>query len=382
MHTLQLQADSEQTAKQQALSQGYEVLSIKPSALFITQFLQTKIPFPLTLFSQELLALLEAGLTLNESIEVLAEKSQQAEIKQVLNTLLRLLSEGKSISAALSEVPSTFSALYIATLRAGEKTGGIAGALKRYIIYQAQVDVVKKKIISASIYPAVLFTVGGLVILFLLAYVVPQFSMVYEDAGSDLPFISQMLLIWGQFIHEHFIGFVFCFFIAIAGMIYLFQLNGVKAWLFKLICNIPTFGEHVHIYQLARFYRALGMLLMAGIPVTNALTMVADLLTQDLKNKLDQALVNIKAGQLISQAMQAQGLTTSVSSRMLRVGERSGQMGEMMEKIASFYDEENTRWLEWFTKLFEPILMLIMGGVIGLVVLMLYIPIFDLVGNL
>jgi len=381
LQTISLEADSDDMAMSLAKSQGYQVLSIKPIANFFSRLFRSMPTFQLTLFSQELLALNEAGLSIIESIEVLSEKNNHQHSKKILTTLLSHLKEGKSIATALALIPEAFTPLYIATLKAGEKTGGISQALKRYIHYQQQVDVIKKKVISASIYPAVLFIVGSLVILFLMGYVVPKFSQVYDDV-STLPFLSQMMMLWGKSIDQHFTEFLAIIITIVAGLVYLLRQPKIQASLFKLVCKLPTIGENIHIYQLSRFYRALGMLLTAGIPVTQALNMVSDLLSPQLKVKLAEASLDIQAGQLISAAMEKQGLTTSVSSRMLRVGEKSGQMGELMEKIAAFYDEEVARWMDWFTKLFEPMLMLVMGGIIGVVVLMLYMPIFDLVGNL
>jgi general secretion pathway protein F len=138
----------------------------------------------------------------------------------------------------------------------------------------------------------------------------------------------------------------------------------------------------MHIYQLARFYRTLAMLLKGGIPVVTALDMVSGLLQPVLQGRLKLASLAIREGQPISRAMEAQELTTPVALRMLRVGERTGNMGEMMERIAGFYDEEMARWVEWFTKLFEPVLMALIGLVIGVIVILMYMPVFDLAGSI
>jgi general secretion pathway protein F len=133
---------------------------------------------------------------------------------------------------------------------------------------------------------------------------------------------------------------------------------------------------------LARFYRTLGMLLRGGIPIMPSLNMTAGLLQGNLREQLTQASRKISEGAPISQAMDACGLTTPVSSRMLRVGERTGQMGEMMERIAHFYDDEIARWVDWFIRLFEPLLMLVIGVAIGGIVVLMYFPIFELAGSL
>ena len=380
--SLRLDAVSEQMAVNNAKSLGYTVFSIKLVGDTWQKLFAKRERFPLMLFSQEMLALLEAGLNLMEAIEALAEKELRPDIRQTLQGVLRLLSEGQPLSTAMKSFPQAFPPLYVAALQASEKTGGMPESLKRYIAYQSQVDMVKKKIVSASIYPAMLLSVGSLVVLFLIGYVVPKFSHIYEDMGTDLPFLSRLLLSLGSFIENHGLALL----VSVAGFLivitYLLSLKSVRARLMELVWKIPAIGERMKIYQLSRFYRSLGMLLIAGIPILTALKMVSGLLAPALRVRMLAASEQIRQGQTISIAMEVNDLSTPVAMRMLRVGERSGTMGEMMERISSFYDEETARWIDWFTKLFEPLLMLFIGFVIGFVVLMLYMPIFDLAGSI
>jgi general secretion pathway protein F len=380
--SLRLDAVSEQMAISSAKSLGYTVFSAKPVGSGWQKHFTKRERFPLMLFSQEMLALLEAGLNLMEAIEALAEKETRPEVRQTLQGVLRQLSEGQPLSMAMQSFPQAFPPLYVAALRASEKTGGMAESLKRYIAYQSQIDQVKKKVISASIYPAMLLSVGSLVVLFLVAYVVPKFAHIYEDMGSDLPFLSQVLLSLGTFIEQHGFSLMMSLLGLLAATLYLLSLKSVRAKLMEMVWQIPAIGERMKIYQLSRFYRSLGMLLIAGIPILNALKMVSGLLAPALRVRMLAASEQIRQGQTISIAMELNDLSTPVALRMLRVGERSGMMGEMMERISSFYDEETARWIDWFTKLFEPLLMLFIGFVIGFVVLMLYMPIFDLAGSI
>jgi len=145
---------------------------------------------------------------------------------------------------------------------------------------------------------------------------------------------------------------------------------------------LPSIGGRLHIYQLTRFYRSLGMLLRGGMPVVTSLQMVTDLLESSLRGQLLLATASIREGHAMSRAMEQYGLTTPVALRMLRVGERTGRMGEMMERIASFYEDETARWVERFTKLFEPLLMVFIGLVIGVIVVLMYLPIFELAGSI
>jgi general secretion pathway protein F len=150
----------------------------------------------------------------------------------------------------------------------------------------------------------------------------------------------------------------------------------------RRLWQIPAIGERMRIYQLARFYRTLGMLLAGGIAIVQAIKMVSEMLPPALREDLAGAAGKISEGRSISYAMEVHRLTTPVALRMLRVGERTGQMGEMMERIAAFHDEEMARWVEWFTRLFEPLLMAVIGVVIGLIVVLMYLPIFELAGSL
>lgn len=380
--SLRLEAANEKAAALAAKAQGYTVFSVATDERNTTLSWLRGERFPLMLFSQELLALLEAGLNLMEAMEALSEKEQRPQVRDTLRATLRLLNEGQPLSQAMEASPEAFPPLYVAALRASEKTGGMPEALQRYIAYQSQVEEVKKKVISASIYPVMLIVVGGLVVMFLMGFVVPRFAHIYEEMNGDMPFMSQLLLALGGFIETHGMQLL----LAGVGLVvaggYLLSLRSVRAAMMQWLWRLPTIGERMRIYQLSRFYRSLGMLLIAGIPILSALGMVSGLLAPALRERMLLASEQIRQGQAISTAMEANELSTPVALRMLRVGERSGMMGEMMGRIAAFYDEETARWVDWFTKLFEPLLMLVIGFVIGFVVLMLYMPIFDLAGSI
>ena len=379
---MRFDAASEQMAIGQAKSQGYAVFSAQPLTGSWLAGLRRGERFPLVLFSQELLALIEAGLNLLEGIEALAEKEHRPGIRQVLQGVLRSLNEGQPVSVAMENFPAAFPLLYVAALRASEKTGGIAESLRRYITYQGQVEQVRKKVISASIYPVILIVAGGLVTLFLMGYVVPRFAHIYEEVGGDMPFLSRLLLSWGTFLEQHGGLLLGMLAVLVGASGYLLTRQSVRRRLMEWVWSIPALGERLRIIQLARFYRSLGMLLIGGIPVLKGLDMVSGLLVPSLRLKMKLAAELIGQGQSISVAMEQSELSSPIALRMLRVGEQSGRMGEMMERIASFYDEETARWIEWFTKLFEPLLMIVIGLVVGMVVVLLYMPIFDLAGSI
>jgi general secretion pathway protein F len=375
-------ATDEADAAMQARSGGYSVLSLKRAASWNVSILRRRHRFPLGLFNQELLALLGAGLTLVESIEGLAEKESHVPTRAVLDHLNERLKQGRTLSQAMQELPQAFPTLYVSTVRATERTGDLPDALARYAAYEVQIDTVRKQVVSASIYPVLLMIVGGLVVLFLLGYVVPKFSHVYEDIQGDLPLLSQWLLALGRFLEDN--GLIMGV-LLVAGAILLGRMAMLPAahrWVGARLWQIPAIGIRMRLYQLARFYRTLGMLLRGGTAVVTAIDMTSGLLAPALRPGLASAREAIREGRTISEAMLENGLTTPVALRMLRVGERSGRMDEMMERIASFLDDEIARWVDWFTRLFEPLLMVFIGVIIGLVVVLMYLPVFELAGSI
>ena len=292
---LSVSALNEGEAASVAKSQGYAVLSVKAAGVALSR-LKSRKSFPLVLFSQELLSLLNAGLSLIEALEALTDKERNPESKKVFDAIISRLYEGQAFSASLQEFPAIFPPLYIATIRASEKTGGLSEALGRFVSYQLQLDFVKKKIVSASIYPVVLLAVGGLVMLFLLGYVVPKFALVYEGTKTTLPWMSQQLLNWGMLLQNHgellLVGIVG----AVSGAVYALSRPSVREALLLKLWHIPAVGERMHVYQLARFYRTLAMLLKGGIPVVTALDMVSGLLQPALRGQLKLASTSIREG--------------------------------------------------------------------------------------
>ena len=378
---LTLNALTELEAQRQAERQGYTVLSVKAAGALATLFKRGP-AFPLLLFSQELRALLHAGLSVVEALDVLTRKESRAETRDVLQQISRQLHEGQSFSAALEAQPAVFPDLYVSTLRAAEVTSDLGAALSRYISYQSQMEAVRRKVVSAAIYPLLLLIVGGAVILFLMLYVVPRFSGIYESARGQLPWMSQLLLAWGQLLRAN--GWA-----VLAGVTALAALAGygliqpqVRLGLMQWLWRVPALGARMHLFQLARLYRTLGMLLSGGIPMVTAAGMAAGAMPAAVRASLDHATRALRQGLSISQAMQDSGLTTEVAATMLRVGERTGNMGEMMDNVAAFYEEDMTRWVDWFSRLFEPLLMTAIGLVVGAIVVLMYVPIFELASSL
>jgi general secretion pathway protein F len=368
----ELEAGGEAEARALAAARGLTVLSLRRAAPD-----RRRSRFPLTLFNQELLALLRAGIPLAEALSALAEKENRQVVRAIVAALLAALREGRTLSSALEASPHAFPELYVAMIRAAERTSELDSALARYIAYRQQLEALRAKLVGAAIYPLLLLGVGGLVVLFLLGYVVPRFSHIYEDVG-ELPWLSQLLLQWGRLVEAH-AGTIALVLLA-AGLALAAAARSPALWAAagRRLWRMPMVGARLRVFQLARFYRTLGMLLSGGIPLVSALAMVSGLLAPTLREGLAGAIGRIREGRGFTATLAEAGLATPVARHMLSVGERAGNLGEMLTRAAEFHEEAAARELDWLTRLFGPLLMLFIGGAIGLIVVLMYLPIFQL----
>ncbi|MFL9903451.1 type II secretion system F family protein [Paraburkholderia fungorum] len=347
--------------------------------------------FDLSLFVYELLALLRAGLALTEALETLDERWRQNSIgtsveekgHYVLPELNRLMQEGKSFSVALAAYPDCFSGLFVAMVAASEQTGGMTQALERYLQYDGQVSLVRQKLIAASLYPGMLLMTGTVVAFFLVWFLAPRFGHVYEGmTHTELPLLSQWLISFGLFVSDHTAASLACLTATLAAAVALPMRPVVQQQCLAMLGRIEWIGAMLKLMQLTRFYRSLGMLLQGGVALLPSLEMTRELLPLTLQAGLTRSMLSIAQGKKMSQSLQHEKLMTSVALRLLRAGERNGQIAGMLEQAALFHEREIMQWVERFARLVEPILMLVMGLGIGLIVVLLYLPIFDLAGSL
>ncbi|GGY85177.1 type II secretion system F family protein [Pseudoduganella plicata] len=371
----------ESDARRQVEARGLFVSSIRPVRGAFKAG-KGKKALSLVLFSQELLALLNAGLGIVEALEALLEKEASPATRGVLERLLGGLREGQRFSTVLAEQPQLFPPLYVGIVKAAEGTSDLPRSLARYIDYQQRIDTVRAKIVSAAIYPCILLLVGGGVSMFLIGYVVPRFAEVYQGAGRNLPWMSQVMLSWGQFAGNHTGALVGGLVLALSAAVFGVRRLAGSGGLVRLLGRLPAIGERVRIYELSRLYLTLGMLTEGGITIVQAIETVQGMVSANVRSGLQLARQAVEAGLPLSTAFEANALTTPISLRMLRVGERTGDMGPMLTQSAAFYDGEISRWIDRFTRTFEPLLMAGIGLIVGAIVVLLYMPIFDLAGEM
>jgi general secretion pathway protein F len=383
---LELEAADASQAQKKAESLGHFVASVKPSGFSLKSWLDQLgaqgQDFSLLLFSQELLALLHAGLSIVEAIEALQEKELNRQVGDIYTQLLSGLREGKRFSTVLAEQALIFPPLFVGIVKSAEGTSNLPRSIARYIDYQLRIDTVRNKLISSAIYPVILMVVGFAVSFFLVIFVVPRFADVYQGSGRQLPWLSEVLLSVGLFLSDHLWTFL-----SLSGALIFWVLRANKgsagqSRVLSLASRLPSIAQRLKIYELSRLYLTMGMLMEGGIPAVHAMQTVAGMVSEKIRFQLLEARQKIESGESISAAFETHQLTTPISLRLLRVGEKTGDMGSMLMQSAAFYDGEITRWVERFTRMFEPLLMAIIGIVVGLIVVLLYMPIFDLAGSI
>lgn len=379
LQTLRLQAPDLAQARQQLQDDGTQIISLQARRELKLPSRHTK--FALGLFIQELVVLLDAGLVLVEAVETLRDKAAPGVNRQVMSELLESMYQGNALSRAMQLKPQTFPSLLIATVASSEHSGQLSVALRRYHHFEAHLETVKKRVTGALMYPLVVLSVGALVLLFLLFFVIPRFASVF-DSVTHLPATARFMVWWGALVQARGLELMLGTLIAVAGLVLLFRSATFKQRAAVLFWKIPSLGAQRTLFILARFYRTAGMLLMGGMPVVTAIELSGALLPGERQGALRQAMTDIQAGQPLSTSLARHQLTTPVAERLLRVGEQSGELAAMCERIAQFHDEALERAIELFSKVFEPLLMLVVGGLIGLIVFMLYMPIFELAGSI
>ncbi|MDM4767023.1 type II secretion system F family protein [Pelomonas sp. SE-A7] len=335
--------------------------------------------FPLQLFSQELAVLLDSGIPLLEALTTLREKEAVAEVRAALEAVAEQVQLGQPLSTALRKQPQAFDELMVAIVAANERTGQLSLALAQHSRYLAWVEALRAKLIAACVYPVLLLGVGSAVILFLLLFVLPRFAGILDGLGDQLPLGSRLLITFGQTAGAHPWLVLAGIAALIAGFVALLRHAGLRQRLQAAMWTLPGLGPRLRVLALARLYRSLAMLLGAGVPVLPALEIARGVVAAPWRPQVEAAAEAVARGERFSEALEAQGLATPVARRMVRVGERSGELATMLERAAAFHDDEVVRLTELLTRAINPALMLVMGVLIGGIIVLMYLPIFQLV---
>ncbi len=331
-------------------------------------------------FAQELAVLLASGVPLLDAVETLAERNSAA--AEPLARVQAGLRAGQTLSQAMAQAGEpgapAFDEVLLALVAAAERDGQLVGVLQHHADFLAWSGALRSKLVAAAIYPALLLASGVAVIGFLVVFVLPRFAGVFDGMAVDLPWGSRLLIAAGQAAtREPLLATLLAMALPLALLAGL-RVPAARRWWQQRLWRLPGLGPRLRTVALARLYRAVGLLGAAGVPLPRALQLAEPVLDAPLRPALAQARADVAAGARLSAALQRQGLLTPAALRMLRVGERSGELSAMLTRAAGFHDEEVSRLAEWVAKVVNPLLMLVMGAVVGGVVVLMYLPLFTL----
>jgi general secretion pathway protein F len=381
---LTVDAASVESARSAAQADGWAVLSARQvDTHAVLHFpIRRRSSFDHRIFCSQLSVLLRAGLGVVEAIGALRENARPGLGREELSAVLGELEKGRTLGAALSAKPSTFPRLLASMVQSAERTSGLPDALERYGRYATQMDTLKATVRSAAVYPLFLLALGTAVIAFLLLYVVPRFAGVYESVRGDLPWAATLLLAWGRLVRDH--GSLITLVGAAVGTVIALGVGNttVRGRILKASTQAPLVGRLFREIALARLYRTLAVLLGAGLSLRTALNSSSGLFDVATDQALSQAVALISEGQSPSAALDHVGLTTPLTRSLIASGEGGGQLTRMLDEAAHFLELETSRSLERAMKIIEPALMAGIGIAVGVIVVMMYLPIFELAGSL
>lgn len=330
-------------------------------------------------FNQELVVLLKSGLPILQVLETVAERLESGRLLEIMRDIQEDVRGGAVLSEAFGKFPRYFPPLYIASFRAGERTGDLPLTLGRYIAYQQRAEKLKAKVKSASFYPILLSSFVVVVVLFLMLWVVPTFTQIYIDADVELPLATRIIILAAGILTD---GLPVLVPVVIALVFFLRTiLTTEKGRLIRdrLKLKVPFFGKLFLDYALSSFCRTLGTTLQSGMPIVQALQMSRGTLNNRMfEDKMLHVIKRVQEGQSLSDALEQTDFFPSLALRMIGVGETSSSLSEMLTDVADYYEDEVERRLDRLSTLIEPLLMLGMGLLVGAIVVAMYIPIFQM----
>jgi type IV pilus assembly protein PilC len=331
------------------------------------------------LFNQEFATLIKAGLPILQALELLHKRTANPGFRSAIESIIHDIKGGSALSDAMARHPAYFSPLYTSTVRAGEKSGALVDVLKRFIMYQKRMIAVLSKLKMALAYPIFLVVALIAVLLLFFLYIIPNFTQMYSDQAGELPFLTAMLVGFTSALTRY-APFIFIGLLGAGAGIYFWRKteNG-RETIDGLKLRIPLLKSLMLQYLLAQITRTLATVLRGGIPLVQALDTTAGVISnRTISRQLAEARALVTEGVSLAEAFERASLAPDMTIRMIEVGESSGDLPQMLEDVADFYDQEVENRLTVLTTMIEPVLMLSMGLVMAVIVVALYLPIFEM----
>ncbi len=385
----EIEAADEIQLRDSLRTQGFHVFSLRRRGLslalrFTPTFGKQITNQELLSLNQELIVLLKAGMPIVPALDAILEHRRKANdnLALTLEQIREDVKSGTSLSAALGKNGKFFPALYLASVKAGERTGDIPNTIKRYNVFLKSADELRKKVISSTFYPAIIVVVAVLLVMLLLVYVVPTFSQIYSESGSQLPLLTRALINVANFLKSTIVFWLpglICAFFCLR-----LWANAPKGRFFidhwKL--HLPVLGDLFFWYSVSGFSRTMANLMGSGIPIVESLKMsLGTLNNSQLEKKMNVAIRQVEEGGRLSFALEQQQLMPTLALRMLGIGESTGSLEEMLVEIAEHLEGLIAERMHILITALEPAVMAITGVIIGIIIIAMYLPVFKLAGT-
>jgi type IV pilus assembly protein PilC len=377
-------ADSESRLRHDLEQKGLCVISMQPrrtlAGLSFGRSGRGRIPSrEFMVFNQELATLLKAGMPLVQSLDILRERVEDSTFRTVLNDVHERVRAGSALSDAFAAHGELFSGAYVASLMAGEKSGSLEGVLRRFVAYMKVIDGVRRRVVSALIYPAVLVSLACVVIAIIVLKVIPEFASFYDSFGAELPLATRVILKVSTVVRSQLLLLLGLGVLTVGGLWGWLKRPAQRARFDHGVLRVPWMGSIAQRLATAQIARTLSTLLTGGLPLVNAIEIGARSSgNQFMGQELRMVGQRVREGEPFAAALAARHVFPDVAVKMAEVGESTGALQEMLASLADFYDEEIETELGRFVSVVEPLLLIIMGIVIASLLLALYMPLFQL----
>ncbi len=382
--TGELQADSEALVVARLREQGMVPIEIKAKRARLggeIKFLtRSKVKVKdLSVFSRQFATMIDSGLPLLRALAILEQQTESKQLTKVVGTVRTDVEAGSSLSEAMAKHPNAFSRLYVAMVKAGEAGGVLDSVLLRLSDTLEKEVTLRKKIKSAMTYPVVVFAIVVLILSAMLLFVVPTFKGLFSSLGGTLPLPTRILVAFSDAFKKYFLFFVAGFVALGVAFRYWLRTPPGRRSFDKFKLKVPIFGPLFHKSAMSRFARTLGVLSRSGVPLLQSLDIVAEtvgnVVVADAVRDLRES---VKEGESIAEPLTRHDVFPPMVVQMLAVGEETGALDTMLEKIADFYDEEVSATVDALTSLIEPLMVVVVGGTVGVIVIALYMPMFKI----
>lgn len=339
----------------------------------------------LTIFTRQLSTLISAGLPLLRSLRTLGKQEKNPNLKKIMSGLAESVEGGTTFSEALSQHPKAFNKLYVNMVKAGELGGVLEIVLTRLAEFAEKSQRIKGKVTSAMVYPLVVLTIAVGIVTFLMLFIVPKFEAIFKDmlGGRPLPFITQAVMDLSRFIQGNFILIAVAITIFVFALRFSMKLPGVASMLDTYILKIPLFGDMLTKTSVSRFSRTLGTLVSSGVPILQALQITRDTAGNlRVSGAVESIHDNVKEGESMVSPMEASGIFPPMVVSMVQVGEETGQLPDMLTKVADVFEEEVDNSVAGLTSMLEPIMIVVLALVVGTIVVALFLPLITIIQDL